>query len=229
MHETINIIGDIAGRYDELMELLGKMPAASLTLSVGDLVDRGPQSRQVIEWFMGDPLSREAVFANHELMMLAACTYWSHEPLRGHPYWYRNGGTQTMESYHYAPPPAEHLRWLQNRPAWYKQDGLFVSHAPVYDVNDIPPQYGYDWKEWAERADHGDESSWVWNRYITRKPMPGHFMVYGHNSRFCEHQYVDEAGAMHHYATCIDNSRGGRELMGMHWPSKETFAVEYHT
>lgn len=224
---SINIIGDIAGRYDELQELLTKMPAASLTLAVGDLVDRGPKSRQVVEWFMEDQLSRQSIFANHELMLITACEHWPMQPLN-HPYWPRNGGSQTMDSYNWSPPPAEHLRWLKNRPAWFKQDGLFVSHAPVYDVNDIPPQYGYDYKEWARQADIGDESGWVWNRYITKRPMPGHFMVYGHNSRFVEHQYIDDEGQMLHYATCIDNSRGGRELMGMHWPSKETFAVEYH-
>jgi len=35
----INIIGDIAGRYDELMLLIEKMPKADLIISVGDLVE----------------------------------------------------------------------------------------------------------------------------------------------------------------------------------------------
>lgn len=101
MHSTINIIADVAGRFDELMELLGKMPAASLTLGVGDLVDRGPKSRQVID-------------------------------------------------------------------------------------------------------------------------------VYGHNSwRFGPSHYIHADGRMEHYASCIDNSRQ-RELTGLHWPTKELFAVEYH-
>lgn len=221
MHETINIIGDIAGRYDELMELLAKMPAASLTLSVGDLVDRGPKSKQVIEWFMGDPISRESVFANHELMMLEACTdFWN--PV-DHPYWGFNGGRQTLSSYamsgHVDP---KHLEWIECRPAWYRQDGLFVSHAPVYDVKDIPKQYGYNWRDWA-----GNEMTWPWNRYISKRPMPGHFMVYGHNSHHVEHTYINDEGETLHYASCIDNSRH-RELMGMHWPTKELFTVDYH-
>lgn len=225
-YDSINIIGDIAGRYDELMELLAKMPAASLTLAVGDLVDRGPKSRQVVEWFMGDPMSRESLQANHEQMMLAACELWPHQPLL-HPYWPRNGGTQTIESYGLSPPPAEHLRWLAYRPAWFKQDGLFVSHAPVYDVYDIPPQYGYDWRAEARRADYGDETGWCWNRQLSARPMPGHYMVYGHNSfSFGPSVHVDEDGKMTEYAFCIDNSRQ-RSLTGMHWPTKELFSVDY--
>ncbi len=220
MHETINVIGDIAGRHDELMELLAKMPTASLTLAVGDLVDRGPKSRQVIEWFMGDPMSRESVFANHELMMLEAHREFAPG---AHPYWGYNGGDATVKSYDYQAPPESHLRWLENRPAWYRQEGLFVSHAPVRDLGNIPRQYGYDWRHWC-----GDESTWPWNRYLSKSPMPGHFMLYGHNSSFVEHQYIDDEGKMHHYASCIDNSRH-RELMGMHWPTKELFQVDYAT
>ena len=227
MHETINIVADIAGRFDELMELLGKMPAASLTLAVGDLVDRGPKSRQVVEWFMGDPLSRESLQANHEQMFMSACELWPHQPLN-HPYWPRNGGSQTMASYDWAPPPKEHLKWLEYRPAWFKQDGLFVSHAPVRDINKIPPQYGYDWRAEARQADNGDESGWCWNRWLSPRPMPGHLMVYGHNSfSFGPSLYIDEDGKTTQYAYCIDNSRQ-QMLTGMHWPSKELFSVEYH-
>jgi hypothetical protein len=219
MHESINIIGDIAGRYDELMELLAAMPAASLTLAVGDLVDRGPKSRQVVEWFMGDPLSREAVFGNHELMLIEASRDFA---FGSHPYWYFNGGNTTMESYNWGAIPEAHLKWLETRPAWYRQDGLFVSHAPVRDVNELPPQYGYNWRDW-----YGDESTWPWNRYISRRPMPGHFMVYGHNSHHVEHTFIDDEGEMLKYAMCIDNSRH-KELMGIHWPSRELFSVDYH-
>jgi hypothetical protein len=216
----INVIGDIAGRYNELMELLAKMPPADLTLAVGDLVDRGPKSKEVIEWFMGDPLSRECVHANHENMMLDACHNFPGSP-HEHPYWCYNGGTATLASYMYAPVPEAHLRWMANRPLWFKSDGLFVSHAPVRDITRIPPEFD-DWQKFC-----GDESTWPWNRYLSPKPMPNHFMVYGHNSHYREHHYTQDDGEVVHYASCIDNS-ACKELMGMHWPTRETFSVEYH-
>ena len=73
----INIIGDIAGRYDELMLLLAKMPEADLIVSVGDMVDRGPKSKEVIEFFMTNPKAY-AIYGNHESMM--------YEHLTGNPY-----------------------------------------------------------------------------------------------------------------------------------------------
>jgi hypothetical protein len=215
---TVNIIADIAGRYDELQALLKLMPKASLTLALGDLVDRGPKSRQVVEWFMAKPRSRQALFGNHELMMLEASRDFA---FGTHPYWYYNGGDATMTSYGWQAVPEAHLQWLETRPAWYRTDGLFVSHAPVRDIGAIPKRYGWNWREWA-----GRESAWPWNRYLSGRPMPGRFMVYGHNSHYDEHYYTDDEGNMHQYAVCIDNSRE-KELMGMHWPTKELFKVPY--
>jgi len=47
------IIGDIHGYYDELIGLLNQIcpPADDLLISVGDIVDRGPKSLQVIDFF----------------------------------------------------------------------------------------------------------------------------------------------------------------------------------
>lgn len=221
----INVIGDIAGRFDELMELLGKMPAADIVLAVGDLVDRGSQSKQVIDWFMGDPVGRNAVHANHENMLLDAHRNYSAPGL--HPYWFYNGGDATMDSYGLQPIPENVLQWLERRPQWFRQDGLFVSHAPVMNVKNLP----LEWTSWQRFV--GDEGSWPWNRILSRNPMPGHFMVYGHNARFVETRgcLVDAEDNItdpnYHYATCLDNSRH-RELMGMAWPSKELFKVDYH-
>ena len=51
---VMNIIGDIAGEFDALIELVKRMPDEDILL-VGDLVDRGPKSLQVIEWAIDTP------------------------------------------------------------------------------------------------------------------------------------------------------------------------------
>ncbi len=47
------IVGDIHGCYDEFQELLKKCnyQYGNTVISVGDLIDRGPESRKVLEWF----------------------------------------------------------------------------------------------------------------------------------------------------------------------------------
>lgn len=215
----INVIADVAGRFDELTKLVAKMPAADLILSVGDMVDRGPKSKQVLEWFMADPIGRQAVHANHENMLLDAAINYP-GALHEHPYYFYNGGGATLDSYNYAPIPEAHLQWLETRPMWYRADGLFVSHAPVADVTRIPPEFD-DWRKFVD-----DESSWPWNRYLSKRPMKDHFMVFGHNARYTEHRYVDDDGQLIHFATCLDDSSAKR-LCGMAWPSREIFSVPY--
>ena len=51
------VVGDLHGCYDALMRQLdarGFDPAADRLLSVGDLVDRGPDSRRCLSW-SGNP------------------------------------------------------------------------------------------------------------------------------------------------------------------------------
>lgn len=204
----INIIGDIAGRYDELLLLLRKMPEADLILSVGDMVDRGPKSKEVINFFMTTP-NTEAVYGNHEDMMLEYALG------RERSMWVYNGGFETIESYagkgqFNATIPQEVIEWLQKRPMYFQTDDLFVSHCPVTNLAQCVPKDPY-----------GRDHFFIWNRYVPSKPQPK-FMVYGHNGRHRDHKWGDGT----HFASCIDNSHDD-ELMGMHWPSKEIFTQKY--
>ena len=219
--KSINVIGDIAGNMRELERLIKKMPKADLILSVGDLVDRGPDSNRVIEYFMDDPFGKEALHANHENMMLEALLTGNTNTM---DIWLYNGGMATWKAYKGDIPP-EHLIWLANRPMWYKEDGLFASHAPVAFHKEIPAQYA-DWRDFTITKHL--EDSFIWYRKPEPREMPGHHMIFGHNSRFKEHKFFDFEGNEVHYATCIDNSRGRPDpsLMGLHWPSREIFSEE---
>lgn len=89
------VISDLHGSYSIFMNLLLNIkfnPLVDRIISVGDLVDRGPDSLSCLAllrepWF-------HAVFANHEELMT--------EKFRGGyrgGYWYQNGGTWGMEAY----------------------------------------------------------------------------------------------------------------------------------
>jgi len=61
------VIGDIAGQYETLKELVSLVPNRYI-LSLGDMVDRGPDSKSVISFFK----KHKAILGNHEHMMIDA-------------------------------------------------------------------------------------------------------------------------------------------------------------
>ena len=64
------VVGDIHGCYDELMALLEKVDlrANDRVVSVGDLVAKGPKSREVLQLFMADARF-STVIGNHDLAL----------------------------------------------------------------------------------------------------------------------------------------------------------------
>ncbi len=71
------VIGDVHGCFAELLRLERKIQAKSqqanvspVFVSVGDLVDRGPGSAQLIEHFRSHPQNHILVMGNHELLMI---------------------------------------------------------------------------------------------------------------------------------------------------------------
>src|SRR5262250_33966 len=61
------IIGDIHGCYDELRDLFDAVAlvADDRVVSVGDLVDRGPQPGEVVRWFR-ERAGAVVIMGNHE-------------------------------------------------------------------------------------------------------------------------------------------------------------------
>ena len=103
-------IGDIHGRADLLRPLLaqiakdaaGRPPAAHRLIYLGDYVDRGPDSRAVIDIVMDEaPPGFEVVTlkGNHEEMMLRFL-----DDTTVARTWMMNGGDATLGSYGVEPP-----------------------------------------------------------------------------------------------------------------------------
>lgn len=73
------VIGDIHGQFDHLRRLWGRLPAiteADTVVFLGDYIDRGAQSREVIEFVRGlsaqIPARIVTLMGNHERMLLDA-------------------------------------------------------------------------------------------------------------------------------------------------------------
>jgi len=128
MTDLIFAIGDIHGRLDlttAALEAIDARAAGAESVRViflGDYVDRGPESRGVVELMMR--LSRDHRYVclkgNHEAMMIQCLTGGSTDDFTR---WMDNGGRQTLESYGaddwdaaIAEVPAEHIRWMRALP-----------------------------------------------------------------------------------------------------------------
>jgi serine/threonine protein phosphatase 1 len=131
-------IADLHGRFDLLRKAASLIEADAggqphKVIVMGDFVDRGPDSRSIIEFLM----LRDWVVlqGNHEDIMLQALA----EPLRALRWWIGNGGGATLKSYGYKDrdslqplkvPPA-HLAWLEGLPLYYEDNWRIFVHAGV--------------------------------------------------------------------------------------------------
>ena len=129
-------IGDVHGHFDKLAALIGHCRAhasgcgeSARFVLLGDYIDRGPASREVIAFLASGPEGVQAIRGNHEQMMLQALDDPAMEAV-----WHRNGGRHTLASYgvrNVRKLPADHLDLVRSLPL-YVDDGirLFV-HAGI--------------------------------------------------------------------------------------------------
>ena len=122
--------GDIHGclaAFETLLDVVS--PAADdVLILLGDYIDRGPDSCQVIQRILDlDPQCRLVpLLGNHEVMML--------EALKSMDYlipWLQFGGQQTMDSYGGDPGqiPPEHLEFIRRLPKFHETDTHLFVHA----------------------------------------------------------------------------------------------------
>jgi serine/threonine protein phosphatase 1 len=139
---AIYAIGDIHGCLQALQRLLAKIaprPEDELVF-MGDYIDRGPQSREVVDLLLG--LTHRCVFlmGNHERMLLNFLD-GEDEGL-----YLANGGEATLESYGGSPEgiPASHLAFFRRlRPMYETADYLFV-HAGIRPLVPVAEQSSHD-------------------------------------------------------------------------------------
>lgn len=123
------IIGDVHGHYRSLMQLLEEiLPTdADQIYFLGDLIDRGPHSAQVVEWVM--QLGYPCLLGNHEQMLLDAIGSGQvvDHSLQS---WLFAGGHSTLESYNNQ-VPQEHIDWMKALPTYLDLGDVWLVHAGV--------------------------------------------------------------------------------------------------
>lgn len=146
------VIGDIHGRYDLLQAILTKIDKENLggqIVFVGDYVDRGEQSKEVLELlfsYINKANSKvHCLMGNHEEMMLS----FLEDPDVYGARWLRNGGLQTLAGFGVrgvyegttgdallrARDTMRHLMgarmetWLRSLPAYWQSGNVAIVHA----------------------------------------------------------------------------------------------------
>ena len=196
----IYAIGDIHGQHDMLLDALTRIEADGGTdarvVILGDLVDRGPDSRAVIDTLLsGIERGRDWIVlrGNHDQMFLdflESCQIdspnirspkvrssglgWLHEHM---------GGAETLASYGIDPKlrlgalhaatraavPQSHVDFLRARPLYHVEDHLLFVHAG------IEPELPLDWQG-------EDQFLWIRDRFLDHVEPFEWLVVHGHTA-----------------------------------------------
>ena len=144
MYDRIFVVGDIHGCALELNLLLRKLPvtADSLIIFIGDYIDRGEDSKGVIDFLIKLKKSCNVVTlkGNHEQMFLEFYED-KNTPKAGLSIF--NGAGATLASYrdgfgHYT-IPQKHLEFLESLDLLYETEDYLFVHAglPDIDINEL--------------------------------------------------------------------------------------------
>lgn len=155
-------IGDVHGCLRALNTLLAAVAPGpeDLVITLGDYVDRGPDSRGVLDRLIALQSACRLVplRGNHDQMMMEARSRWD-------PWWLVYGGLSTLASYGLSDPedadlgtiPAAHWHFLDHDCVdWHETERHFFVHANA--CPDLPlaeqPVYLLRWERLIEPCEH---------------------------------------------------------------------------
>lgn len=122
-------IGDIQGCYTQFMQLLKLInfnPGKDVLYLVGDLVNRGPDSLNVIKWLYEHQDQTIAVLGNHDIYLLARYANLV-----------RPEAEDTLAPLLHDKNIAKYIDWLRARPLIYHDSQYILVHAGVYPRMDF--------------------------------------------------------------------------------------------
>lgn len=170
-------IGDIHGCFDKLASLMAACDSIragrdARFVFVGDYVDRGPDSRAVLDFLIEQQWQETdriiCLRGNHDDMLVrAAQADRADADLIN---WWANGGEQTLDSYGVNDPselPAEHLAWIDTLPLQFAHRGRLFVHAGIRPGVAVADQTARD-------------LMWIREPFLSSEADHGVFVVHGH-------------------------------------------------
>ncbi len=173
--EKIFAIGDIHGSYDQLLDLMAKLPidfANDTLVFIGDYIDRGPCSVEVVDYLIDLKKRVPGVIflkGNHEDMLqkyLDGTDRFTY---------LLNGGQNTLDSYlsrkiqsDSFPIPADHMDFFNSLQLYYETEAYIFVHAGLRPKVPLESQ-------------QAEDMLWIRDKFIYSKYNFGKPVVFGHS------------------------------------------------
>ncbi len=191
------VVGDVHGEYRALLNLVAKTPLKSQLIFVGDLIDRGSMSAQVVRFVRQHNL--KCVKGNHEVMMIKYGSQFIEDikndnKIEQDNMWLKHGGRETLISYglvsmrgeKMVPHPfikefifqfQEDIEWMESLPLYLILDTkhssgrtVVVSHSAIGNVWSLRDSEN-------EKKDFENTILWGRMKPMDREPI---FNIFGH-------------------------------------------------
>lgn len=182
MAELTCAIGDVHGHIEKLNVVLDRCRrragADARLVFIGDYIDRGPDSRAVVELLMDLQQRRPGrvicLRGNHEAVVLAFARDALHTLPDDvdHRAWLSDlgGGLATLASYgveHASELPEEHLDWMAALPTFYDDGQRYFAHAGVHPARPLAKQ-------------REEDLVWIREPFLSHAGDYGRLVVHGH-------------------------------------------------
>ena len=172
--KKIFAIGDIHGCYDRLKALMGKIPidcSRDALVFIGDYIDRGPHSVEVVDYLIQlKNRFPEVIFlkGNHEDMLdkfISGADRFTY---------LLNGGQQTLDSYltkpvqsESFPIPPDHMEFFKSLRLFYETEEFIFVHAGL--------------RPWVPlESQNTEDLLWIRDKFVSSKYDFGKRVIFGH-------------------------------------------------
>lgn len=174
-------IGDIHGCLDALKTLVEyvALEPDDVLITLGDYVDRGPDTHGVLDWLIAFAAERPLVplRGNHDIMMLTA-----REDDAAFENWIACGGDAALGSYAskghratLASVPDRHWQFLENHLcAWFESDTHFFVHANADPDLSLAkqPDYMLYWEPFGDPPPHHSGKTMICGHTSQKSGLP---------------------------------------------------------
>lgn len=195
------VIGDVHGEFNMLMRLLDKLPQTDNLCFVGDLIDRGPDSKKVVDFVKDN--NYYCVMGNHEDMVMNDLHTWS-----------INGAKETLKSFFENTEvdldeflKSDYIPWFRDLPLTIEYRMIngkifIISHSYAYYGHNTPD---YDI---------------LWGRDFPEVDDQGFINIFGHTP-------IEEAMKLHNKHWLIDTGATfDNKLSAIDLTTEKIYSVE---
>jgi len=167
-------IGDVHGCLKTLEVLMSEIGEWDRLVFLGDYIDRGRFSKEVIDYIMllEKRYGKDKVIAligNHEDMCLHAHQRYDYSDHQLGRAWHYNGAHETLASYPERKVTERHLEWMLGLGELYEDDNAIYVHAGLMPECDTVSTCRYD-------------KLWIRNEFLASNYDFGKPVIHGHSA-----------------------------------------------